>query len=316
MFNDVGTNFDFIQFEEVLNYLRPQHEVWREENQIINYLKNATLVSFDLKVFHETFDRKNPNRETVHQHHLQALASFLPDILVAQTSPNQLTLEQLGCGCGVASSLSCPNGYFFFEENGVKVVCGIYEVKNDATALKEMIGQAFAVAINVGKTLEPRDPNCKLSKLIPFVCCNGRSISFNCVLFLPPYDFPIFYPVSSILDLNDRTMLRTAARFFCKLRDHIAFLKNNFRFVKKQDPSYFDQERYFLKSIRPICQLFADRPTQTVIRQYFAILQALYESDLARNYVVFHFVTVRRGLCCGVPVLFVFFLGQNDCNGK
>lgn len=291
MLKDVGTTFDIFQFdptaEKALNCLIPQNEVWRDEDRISDNLKAATIVSFDLKVFHENPNSKQANREVVHQHHLKTLASFLPDILVAQPLDKQLTLEKLGCGYGVATSSSSPDGYFFFEANRKKVVCGIYEVKNDATALKEMIGQAYAAAINVGKTLVPRDPNCGLSKVIPFVCCNGRSMSFHCVLFLPPSDYPIFYSVSPLLDLSDRTMLRTATRFLCKLRDHIEFLKNNFQYAPSSADSYLDEARYFLKPIQPICQLFSDRLAQTAIRQYFAIQQALHESEVARPYVAF-----------------------------
>lgn len=177
---------------------------------ICNILWKVTISTHDMKTTHEDGQSYS---STVQNSHLLRLAEKLQvcygkDKVILEDARN-LQMSDIDCQDGVVTSGSKSDGYFV---NG-NVRYGVYEVKNDHTAPKEGLPQAFGVASNLALKLTKDFGE---SKPCPVMSGNGRLLQFGVVVLALPRS-PFFYTTSKVLDLADPGDRKVAARYLHRL---------------------------------------------------------------------------------------------------
>ena len=175
---------------------------------ICSILWNVTISTHDMAPTHEDHQRsKNAYSTTVQENHLLRLAGKLKDFYDKDIleDARKLSMSDIGCDAGVVTKQSKSDGYFIHGD----VRYGVYEVKNDHTAPKEGLPQAFGVASNLALKLTKDFGE---SKPCPVMSGNGRLLQFGVAVLALPTS-PFFYTTSKVLDLADPGDRKVAAGY-------------------------------------------------------------------------------------------------------
>jgi len=159
---------------------------------------------------------------------------------------------------------------------------GVWELKGDSKSPKEGLGEAFGYCTNIGISLKVKSNSEQQQKVIPLVSSNGRLITFGCVAFLSE-NCPIFFHLSSVLDLLDDGSCNLAACYLFKCVKHVKFLAEHFKLCDQPPACYLDLDRYYLKDIAHF--FCAHNGLNKSLFHYFNVMKVLAQSP-ARDYAV------------------------------
>lgn len=180
--------------------------------RLTDALARAHVDTHDLRVVHECASSLASGL-TVQSHHLDELARRLRFETITKQSA---TLAQLGCGSGVATDRSVPDGYARkpFRRRGraaavLNLVTLVAEVKHSTDAPVESLRQAAAEATNVA--LAQARAGVPVGRIrVPVWSSNGQLMKFGVVRMLEPA-FPYLEVLTKTLDTGDVSDRQDAA---------------------------------------------------------------------------------------------------------
>jgi hypothetical protein len=157
------------------------------------------------------------------------------------------TLSELGCGWGIATGASIPDGYIHDEKNIPRV---IWEMKDGAVAPSDSMRQGIVEAthfairhLSLGVSID--------DIVVPVVSSNGYLLQIGVVMLLKPC-FPMSVMLTPVLDLTDDEMLRQAARMLLSIKDLVDQPLNTTTASSSSSSTQkiaFSEVDYFFKSI-------------------------------------------------------------------
>eukprot|EP00053_Salpingoeca_punica_P003196 m.41709 g.41709 ORF g.41709 m.41709 type:complete len:1014 (-) comp12036_c0_seq2:39-3080(-) len=165
----VGSNFDVFYgidptSDRCLQWLIPQSQDMFDEAQLQTIalaLRDACLVTYHNECIHETPPTSNKiylDERLTQDDHLQILVNTVHLKGFIRRCKPEKTLASLGVGDGAASEGSAPDAVIHAKtgsggDDDDGVIIGVWEVKHDTDAVKEMWGQAQAESVNVALAL-------------------------------------------------------------------------------------------------------------------------------------------------------------------
>jgi hypothetical protein len=219
-----------------------------EVARVADVLRTCVMDTHSLSIVHET--KTTATTRAVQNHHLDTLCVALgADVCKTTTGESRQSLQDLGCGKGVATAKSSPDAYLVgrvvchrddcsvFDADAAAattaaspadtdaacncslsldaLVVGIGEAKHTTDSAVEALRQAFVESTNVALEWRRRGVPCA-RVTVPVWATTGQLVKFAVTRMLEPA-FPYLVILSKTLDLADARDRTEAATLFASM---------------------------------------------------------------------------------------------------
>jgi hypothetical protein len=250
--------------------------------RLADALARSHLDTHDLHMVHECASSSasgSGSTLTVQLHHLDNLAHHLR---FETTTACRVTLKDLGCGSGVVTDRSSPDGYAYkpFRRLGpqgelLKLVTLVAEVKHTTTAPVESLRQAAAEATNVA--LAQARAGVPVGRIrVPVWSSNGQLMKFGVMRMLES-TFPYFEVLTKTLDIGDKSDRHDAA-WVLQVLSEWCLQEEAFEGAPHPELVFgLSRDRYFLKPLQAVKSVYTD--SELGLQHMFDVLARFHNTS-------------------------------------
>jgi hypothetical protein len=219
----------------------------------------------------------------VQENHLDMISLLFHGFKTTTSGTALGTFEKMGCGLGIVTEGTTPDGYIHDEQNIPRV---IWEVKHGAVATSESIRQGIAEATNIA--IHHLAKGVDIDEIVvPVISSNGYLLQIGVVMLLKPC-FPMSVMLTSVLDITDDGTLLQAAQMLLSIKDLVARPLNTTAAASSSSsiPRIgFCEKDYYFKNISQFFSVTGN--IQTSLFHYYKIMATLHKDESCRKFVVF-----------------------------